>query len=902
MRLFLSGGAAQKMKPKSINAAILFLSLTFLEQLTLAMLFYNQIRREFSLLSWQRGQMYFREGCVGEVTLVEAHQVSGRLKIPRAELELGEEHQAGLTMLRGGISSSNCTCDRHNQEQKHCKHVAALAIWVVERGSLLRLGLGGSDHGLADVKKSPKKLEKIDKISALGVAFVRGLFQNKAFVSLTVEPALRFADPKTRQIRVEPLSSLTKQSQAATWKTSDNCYLHVQHDYIPILQSLTSAKATHQGPAALENLAKLKGEARQDLMAYHENVKVEMDPVPLKLVSLHVGERTGKTRTLTYEFRNQRVRLTSVELTDLSKRGRLSNHFVWQGDSVYRFQISMSRLAQLVNRSGLTQDEDFGEGSESPPDGFGNLSDEAQTPLHPLSVYRLSLELGVDGFTVDSSWGEFHEWKKTFERKKIPSLPDVEFGFDLREYQKNGLSWIWSLHHRGLAALLADDMGLGKTHQVLAYLRSLYGGNSRALSTWGPTLVVAPTSVVSAWVQKLEKYPTGLRWHVFHGKGRVFPDAKVHLVLTTYGILQREEVLRTHEWGVVVLDEAQAIKNAITISSRVSRVLKSRFRIAMTGTPVENYSTDLWSIMEFLLPGYLGSLPRFKRLYGSGRERPSLDQTQTLRRLVSPFLLRRTKDQVLKELPVKTEEMVYCEMTIPQKKMYQAYLNSAEAEKIRENLESSGKVDYVNVLALLTRLKQVCDHPRLPEISSGKIKKLHRVIAEDSGKWAAFEELIHEAIGSNLKVVVFTQYLGVMDLIGRFLKTEGIGFTDLRGDTSDRAGRLKRFEEDAECKVFVCSLLAGGLGIDLTAASVCIHFDRWWNPARESQATDRLHRIGQTRGVQVFRLQIKDTVEDRIARIIESKKALSDALIEESPVGLKAFSRTELLELLSTFR
>ncbi|HRK01642.1 MAG TPA: DEAD/DEAH box helicase, partial [Oligoflexia bacterium] len=247
----------------------------------------------------------------------------------------------------------------------------------------------------------------------------------------------------------------------------------------------------------------------------------------------------------------------------------------------------------------------------------------------------------------------------------------------------------------------------------------------------------------------------------------------------------------------------------------------------------------------------------------------------------------------------KTEEVVRCEMTSIQKKQYRAFLNSSEAAKLRADIEAGEKIDYAGVLSMLTRLKQVCDHPRLPAYTTGKIKKATKIDPEETGKWEVFVELLEEALRSNLKVVVFTQYLGMIDVIGIWLKKQGIQFTELRGDTRDRGERIMRFQDDPECKVFLCSLLAGGLGIDLTAGSVCIHFDRWWNPAKENQATDRLHRIGQTRGVQVFKLQCPETIEDRIAEIIQSKKTLSGVLIEESPVGLKAFSRDELLALLT---
>jgi SNF2 family DNA or RNA helicase len=447
-----------------------------------------------------------------------------------------------------------------------------------------------------------------------------------------------------------------------------------------------------------------------------------------------------------------------------------------------------------------------------------------------------------------------------------------------------------------LAGLLADDMGLGKTHQVLALLSSLYKSKNHKPDL--PSLVVAPTSVVTAWEQKLAKYKTGLKWHVFHGKERKIPTTGNDLILTTYGLIQRDPALLKQNWHMVILDEAQAIKNPQTLSAQKARLLQAKFRVVMTGTPVENSMTDLWSLMEFLLPGYLGSFERFKRLYVPREGMPSNDQAQSVRRLVGPFLLRRTKGQVLQELPEKTEEIRSCFLTPDQQKRYNEYLSTKEVEAIRQGLKGSGKIDYVGILAILTRLKQVCDHPELPDMTSG-LKDVSQLDVAKSGKWESFEEIIDEALGSGLKVVVFTQYLGVMDLIIRELKSKGIGYGQIRGDTTDRGAQLRKFAEDSECKVFVCSLLAGGMGIDLTSASVCIHFDRWWNPAKENQATDRLHRIGQTRGVQVFKLQIPGTIEERISTIIEEKSALADALIEESAVGLKTFSRKELLDLLT---
>jgi SNF2 family DNA or RNA helicase len=860
------------------------------------MLFLNQIKKDFQPGTWKRGQTSFRDGTVTQA----------KLKNQLITAEVNEEAMAGnlermktsILVDRGTIRSSSCTCSAHGIYEKHCRHVAALANWILAKGSLLRAGIADADEGSAasEEAKKPKKPVIPKSIPAEPVAFVRAIYEDKALTAITVEPALRYKDPIRDREAVSTLHTLIKKDVENYRTTTDDFHLKLLHEFIPVLHNIGAPKITYQGATMLENLAKLLSHEHKNQIYYHENIRVKYDTTPLKLQSLNVGAKSELGRLLTYEFRNERFTIDSAALDKLGQIGRLSSSYCLVADTLYRFEKSLNLIAQFANRSGMAQDSHSKKGPVV-PSGYAYLDDDEEYPLHPLSVYRLSLELGVDDFTVDRDWKDFFEWKKTFEADDLPDLPRVNYGFDLRDYQKNGVSWVWSLYHRGLSALLADDMGLGKTHQVLAVLTSFYKTKAKPSL---PTLVIAPTSVVSAWVQKLEKYPTGLKWTVFHGKGRVLPDKDVNLVLTTYGILQREASLREREWHCVVLDEAQAIKNAITISSRASRVLRSKFRIAMTGTPIENHATDLWSIMEFLLPGYLGSLPRFKRLYGGGsKDHPDEIQTEALKRLISPFLLRRTKDQVLTELPEKTEEVIVCEMTQTQKKAYKKYLESAEAAKAREDLQAGKKINYANILSVLTRLKQVCDHPKLPEVTGGKVKKLNVMDPWETGKWVAFDELLNEALGSNLKVVVFTQYLGMMDLIGLWLKEKQVDYVELRGDTPDRAARIKRYAEQPDCKVFLCSLLAGSLGIDLTAGSVCIHFDRWWNPARENQATDRLHRLGQTRGVQVFKLQIPGTIEDRIANIIQSKTELSDALIEQSALGLKAFSREELLELLS---
>jgi len=943
------------------------------ERVSNALLSYQKIKTEFKRSTWGRGEQYNREKRVAEV------KRAGPLISAKIRGSEATPYETALFAMDGAIFNSKCSCPVHRAHEQHCKHVAALAAWVLKhneelqamdtastqkavhpedtdlmikeydaavqdpririllnthkqlKGATIRIRrdrLAGSVEGrseegalisipitLVEAEALLNYTDVASKVSnrpslVLGepVLYVRGSFQGKLFTSLKVESALRFVDPIHHTPQVVTLSYLTREPHPGLWKTSLGQLVHIPaaeseideigNRVLPknwdgeaqLIHNLSVPEQLYEGAAAVDQLGRLLEHKWRDRIVLEKPVHMPIAPEPLRMKSIHIGARgSNQQRSLTYQFHSGENEFSSQDLDDLTQIGRVGTQYIWKDDYLYRFETPLNRLSSYVTR-----------GEQGPrAKTRESIADTTDQPLHPLTAYRLILEMGAENFTVDPDWKEFNTWRDTFEKTKLPALPRISYGFDLREYQKNGLSWLWSLYHRGLSAMLADDMGLGKTHQGLAFLSSLYKSKTHKPDL--PSLVVAPNSVIAAWEQKLNKYNTGMKWVVFHGKARELPtkNSTTHLVLTTYGILNREPKLLERNWHVVILDEAQTIKNAETQSSLNARKLKAEFRIAMTGTPVENQATDLWALVEFMLPGYLGNLTRFKSLYGaSSKDFTPGFETAALKRLITPFMLRRTKAKVLTELPEKSEEVVACAMTEPQKLAYKEMMNSASAVQVREALEEGGKIDYANVLALLTRLKQICDHPRLAELNTGATSP-EELDPFQSGKWETFDELMQEALGSGLKVVVFTQYLGMMDLVGTYLKKRGIGSTELRGDTQDRGARLKEFAENPECKVFVCSLLAGGLGIDLTAASVCIHMDRWWNPARENQATDRLHRFGQTRGVQVFKLQLEGTVEDRVAAIIEKKTALSGALVEESSLGLKSFSRKELLELLA---
>ena len=465
----------------------------------------------------------------------------------------------------------------------------------------------------------------------------------------------------------------------------------------------------------------------------------------------------------------------------------------------------------------------------------------------------------------------------------------------LRGYQQTGYDWLRYLRRAGLHGVLADDMGLGKTHQAMAFLLSLYDEGAKR-----PSLIVAPTSVLDPWIQKIRDFAPGLRPYRYYGPGRKPEILRLpgqRAIVTTYSLLSRDmEWLASIDWECVILDEAQYIKTPGTQYARAAKRLTAGTRLALTGTPIENRLDELWSIFEFILPGYLGSAERFRRDF----ELPIVRQNnvfarEKLKKLISPFMLRRVKSEVLQDLPPKVEDIRMCDLSEHQEALYRAMVER-DGEKLAEDLRNTArKIDYISVFATLSKLKRICDHPALL-VDGPRAKDL------SSDKFELFKELLREALDSGQKVVVFTQYLAMMDLIEEHLRARRIPFTEVRGDTKDRAEAMRVFNGRDDCKVFVCSLLAGGVGIDLTSASVVIHYDRWWNAAREDQATDRVHRIGQRRGVQVFKLVTRGTLEEKIDRMIAAKGDLMNSVVDVDAGAFRRFGRDELIELLTVAR
>jgi superfamily II DNA or RNA helicase len=490
--------------------------------------------------------------------------------------------------------------------------------------------------------------------------------------------------------------------------------------------------------------------------------------------------------------------------------------------------------------------------------------------------------------------------KKKLLRQRLETLLNVDCWTDdtsltqipghLRSYQRNGLAWLNRLFRLGIGGLLADDMGLGKTHQGLALLQAAaQDGKKRRM------LVVCPASVLLNWAEKIDEFYPGLDYGLYYGPQRDLPQVQEHgILLTTYGVVRQDiEQLRKCSFDIILLDEIQNLKNRKTGIHQAVASLNSRVKIGLTGTPVENSLQDLRSLFDICLPGLLGSERQFDRLYVQPiTENSNSEVRERLGRLIHPFILRRSRGQVLTELPDIIEDNRQCELSDDQISLYREVIQ--EREKDLEGLESdTAVIPYMNILATITRLKQICCHPCLVQGSKDPEEY-------SSGKWDLFVELTEELLAADMKFVVFSQYTGMLELIEKYLQQAGIRFAGLKGNMAvgKRQKMIAEFNKDPVCRVFCASLLAGGIGIDLTSAQAVIHYDRWWNPAREEQATARVHRMGQKNVVQVFRLITKGTLEEKIHQLITKKRDLATSLIQEDEAGIiKQMDRRQLAEL-----
>ncbi len=459
----------------------------------------------------------------------------------------------------------------------------------------------------------------------------------------------------------------------------------------------------------------------------------------------------------------------------------------------------------------------------------------------------------------------------------------------LRPYQQFGLSWLQFLREYDLGGILADDMGLGKTVQTLAHL--LLEKEAGRLDK--PALVVAPTSLMGNWRREAERFAPDLKVLVLHGPARHerFEAIPAHdLVLTTYPLLVRDEAqLKDQMWSFVILDEAQTVKNPRTKAARALRRLKSSYRLCLTGTPLENHLGELWSLFDFVMPGFLGSEEQFKRLYRTPVEKHGdEDCRRRLVRRIAPFLLRRTKAEVEKDLPAKTEIVRTVELYPNQAALYESIRVTMEA-KVREAVAAKGLArSQIAILDALLKLRQVCCHPQLVKLS--KARNL------PSAKLDLLLQMLPELLEEGRRILLFSQFTGMLGLIEKELERKKIAYAKLTGQTRKRDEAIERFKS-GEANLFLISLKAGGVGLNLTEADTVILYDPWWNPAVEAQAMDRAHRIGQDKPVFVYKLMTEHTVEERILKLQARKQALAEGIYGKGGKQGPALSAEDLKEL-----
>jgi SNF2 family DNA or RNA helicase len=474
-----------------------------------------------------------------------------------------------------------------------------------------------------------------------------------------------------------------------------------------------------------------------------------------------------------------------------------------------------------------------------------------------------------------------------------PLDPPNMFQGELRPYQREGLGWLNYLEEFQFGGVLADDMGLGKTVQVLAQLARWRESGSRQ----GPSLIVVPKSLIFNWVQEASRFAPDLRVLDYTGPNRqnmVPKFRRYDLIVTTYGTLRSDIVeLSKIEFDYVILDEAQAIKNADSQAAKAARLLKGKNRLAMSGTPIENHLGELWSLFEFINPGMLGTASVFKRLALAATGSDPVAR-EALAKSLRPFILRRTKKQVVKDLPEKTEQILHCDLE-PEQRAYYDQLREHYRLTLLKNEASAvsgGKfaTNKIEVLEALLRLRQAACHPGLIDPDKRQ---------ESSAKLDILLPHMEEVIEEGHKVLIFSQFTSFLSIVRERFEKLGVRYEYLDGKTRDREARVQNFQDDPTISVFLISLKAGGLGLNLTSADYVYLLDPWWNPAVEAQAIDRSHRIGQKQHVFAYRLIASDTVEQKIINLQAQKRDLADAILGDDNRVIQSLTREDLEYLLS---
>lgn len=511
-----------------------------------------------------------------------------------------------------------------------------------------------------------------------------------------------------------------------------------------------------------------------------------------------------------------------------------------------------------------------------------------------VKTYRAGLinelkNLGVE-LVLSDKFKEFWEQMSTFSTHDGLQLPEHATA-EFREYQLKGYGWLWFMYKYGLNGILADDMGLGKTLQALTVLQK-----AKEVDGPMPTLVICPTTVVFNWESEIQKFAPELSCLKLSGADRksLFKEIPNYdVVITSYALIRRDiKHFKDINFRYIILDESQNIKNAMSQTAQAVKQLQATHKLALSGTPIENKLEELWSVFDFLMPGFLLTMAEFNSRYVNPiMERQDKTVEKRLKLQIYPFILRRMKRDVAKDLPDKVENIAYCELTDEQKDFYLQVLDSTK-EELFKSIEQNGlEKSRLSIFSALLRLRQICCHPRLYDKENVK----HIM---SSGKFEKLKVMLEEIISEGHRVLLFSQFVNMLDIVKGWLEREGIEYEYLTGKTKDRQAAVEHFN-NSNIPIFLISLKAGGTGLNLTGADYVIHYDPWWNPAVEDQATDRAYRIGQTKKVFVYRLITKNTVEEKIQKLKTIKRNLVDSVISVDRNIVKSLTMDDIKEIFS---
>jgi non-specific serine/threonine protein kinase len=728
------------------------------------------------------------------------------------------------------------------------------------------------------------------------------LYEPEAFLK-SVEPAFMPADYRPKLFLDEEGSLLTMEVQNIYETEHGEFLLNGPHPEFQTGSYTYEGKnyLVHRLPekeSELVNLLiKMKFQPRNNRLWFLEPedaINFLLDAYPKLVEDYRVYGEKNLTR---YKVRLSKPNITAViESNEKDRWFNLNIDITYDGQNVplekiWKAWIEGKRYTQLTDGSYTSLPESWLQKMSHRLQALG--FDPNQPPKTTFKQFEApvldSLLDDLPGAQTDSFWNKLSGKIHTFDQIEPVENP-AGLRATLRAYQKQGIAYLNFLNEYGFGGILADEMGLGKTVQTLAFIQYMIEQGYK-----GANLIVVPTSVLPNWEREADKFVPSMTKLTIYGNKRQdsFKNiSKYNLILTTYALLRRDlEQLRKHSFNSITLDEAQNIKNPGTITAVSVRQINARMRLCLSGTPIENNLFELWSLFEFLMPGFLGEQTSFQRGVIRPIREGDNETLDFLRTRVTPFILRRTKAEVAKDLPAKIESITYCALVDEQAELY-AMLAKKLKEQVLSSVDQKGLVkSHMSILDALLKLRQICCHPRLLKMDLPGVS-----MNLPSGKFDTFKDMVTDIVEEGHKVLVFSQFVQMLHIIRSWLQLEQIPFAYLDGYSKDRFEQVDNFNNSPEIPIFLISLKAGGTGINLTSSDYVIHYDPWWNPAVENQATDRTHRIGQTRQVFSYKLICQNTVEEKILQLQEQKKDVADAIIPEQNI-FKSLTR-EGLEML----